>query len=194
MLLGIDMNRRTFLLATVGTIPSIALGYPADTFSPQLWQDLNGGNTTFVLNYRASWSLTCQIKAELISEALADNPAVERLIIDGSIIRVHQHVASKKTGIRQFQGKSRGGLSTKIHAAVDALGNRVRLILTPGQASESKQAQALIAGFEADVLIADKGYDADNILLEIEAVGSKRLAVTFSAMLYIVACVIWIVY
>ncbi len=96
----------------------------------------------------------------------------------------------KKEGDSQFQGKSRGGLSTKIHAAVDARGNPVRLILTPGQASESKQAQALIAGFEADVLIADKGYDADNILLAIEAAGSERLALTFSAMLYIVACVI----
>jgi hypothetical protein len=93
----------------------------------------------------------------------------------------------KKEGDSQFQGKSRGGLSTKIHAPVDALGNPVRLILTPGQASKSKQAQALIAGFEADVLIADKGYDADNILLAIEATGSERLALTFSAMLYIVA-------
>lgn len=32
-------------------------------------------------------------------------------------------------------GKSRGGLSTKIHAAVDALGNPVRLLLRPGQSS-----------------------------------------------------------
>lgn len=30
-------------------------------------------------------------------------------------------------------GKSRGGLSTKIHATVDALGNPLRLLLTPGQ-------------------------------------------------------------
>ena len=77
---------------------------------------------------------------------------------------------------------------------MDALGNPVRLILTLGQAYKSKQAQTLIAGFEADVLIADKGYDADNILLAIKAAGSKRLAVTFSAMLYLVAGVIWIAY
>ena len=55
----------------------------------------------------------------------------------------------KKEGDSQFQGKSRGRLSSKIHAAVDARGNPFRLILAPGQASESKQAQALIAGFEA---------------------------------------------
>ena len=36
----------------------------------------------------------------------------------------------------EAMGKSRGGLSTQIHAAVDALGNPVRRILTQGQASE----------------------------------------------------------
>ena len=40
-------------------------------------------------------------------------------------------------------GKSRGGLSTKIHAAVDALGNPVRLLLTGGQASEYGQSKVL---------------------------------------------------
>lgn len=58
-------------------------------------------------------------------------------------------------------GQSRGGLSTKIHAAVDALGNPVRLLLTAGQTSECTQAEALIAGFEAGYVLADKGYDAD---------------------------------
>lgn len=37
-------------------------------------------------------------------------------------------------------GKSRGGLSTRIHAAVNALGNPVRLLLTPVQGSEYGQA------------------------------------------------------
>ena len=60
-------------------------------------------------------------------------------------------------------GKSRGGLSTKIHAAVDALGNPVRFILTAGQYSEIRQADALIEGFSADYVIADKGYDSDFI-------------------------------
>lgn len=46
-------------------------------------------------------------------------------------------------------GKSRGGLSTKIHAIVDALGNPLRLLLTPGQASEYEQAAALIDGLRA---------------------------------------------
>ena len=40
-------------------------------------------------------------------------------------------------------------MSTKIHAAVDALGNPVRFILTEGQSSEYGQADALIEGFQA---------------------------------------------
>lgn len=66
-------------------------------------------------------------------------------------------------------GKSRGGLSTKIHAAVDALGNPVRFILTAGQYSEIRQADALIEGFSADYVIADKGYDSDLFIVAIES-------------------------
>lgn len=69
-------------------------------------------------------------------------------------------------------GKSRGGLSTKIHAAVDALGNPVRLLLTAGQVSEYTQADALIGGFRADFVIADKGYDSDAFVEAIENGGA----------------------
>jgi len=67
----------------------------------------------------------------------------------------------KNSQAQEAMGKSRGGLSTKIHAAVDALGNPVRLLLTAGQVSEYTQAEALVDGFCADFVIADKGYDSD---------------------------------
>jgi hypothetical protein len=53
-------------------------------------------------------------------------------------------VRLKKTQPEQAQGRSRGGLGTKINAAVDALGNPVRFFLTEGQTSEYTQANALI--------------------------------------------------
>ncbi len=57
-------------------------------------------------------------------------------MVDGSIAHVHQHGApQQKRQKEEFVGKSRGGLSTKIHAAVDALGNPMRLLLTAGKAS-----------------------------------------------------------
>lgn len=64
-------------------------------------------------------------------------------------------------------------MTTKIHAAVDALGNPVRLLLTAGQASEYGQANALIEGFDADHVIADRGYDSDEFVQLISAGGAK---------------------
>ena len=67
-------------------------------------------------------------------------------------------------------GRSRGGLSTKIHALVDADGLPIRLSLTPGQASDVHGAQALLNDLRrGTVVLADKGYDADWIREMIEA-------------------------
>ena len=77
----------------------------------------------------------------------------------------------KNAQANEAEGKSRGGLSTKIHAAVDALGNPVRFILTEGQSSEHDQADALIEGFQADFVLADKGYDANDFIEKMQATG-----------------------
>ena len=61
-------------------------------------------------------------------------------------------------------GRSRGGLSTKIHLAVDEFGRARRLILGPGQQSDYAVTSELLSGLEAETLIADKGYDADWII------------------------------
>lgn len=54
-------------------------------------------------------------------------------------------------------------MSTKIHAATDALGNPVRLLFGPGQRNDITKAHELIEGFEPEAVIADKGYDADHL-------------------------------
>ena len=51
-------------------------------------------------------------------------------------------------------------MTTKIHAVVDAVGNPLRFILTPGQVSDITQAEALIADLPAEHVLGDKGYDA----------------------------------
>lgn len=57
---------------------------------------------------------------------------------------------------------TRGGLTTKIHAAVDALGLPIRFELTSGQWADSPQAEGLIAGLEGvGHVIADPGYDTE---------------------------------
>ena len=64
-------------------------------------------------------------------------------------------------------------MSTKIHAAGDALGNPVRLIGSPGQRNDIAFAHELVDGFAADATIADKGYDADHLCDRITETGGE---------------------
>ena len=70
---------------------------------------------------------------------------------------------AKKNG-EQAIGRSRGGLTTKIHALVDALGNPVEVRLTAGQAHDLTGAQLLLDDADPHALIGDKAYDADPLL------------------------------
>ena len=59
-------------------------------------------------------------------------------------------------------GRSRGGLTTKIHALVDANGLPVALKLTEGQAHDGRSAADMLQGLGAgQILIADRAYDSD---------------------------------
>jgi len=61
-------------------------------------------------------------------------------------------------------GRSRGGLTSKIHALVDTEGRPVALRLTGGQVADCTEAEALIDDLgEGDILLADKGYDSNAI-------------------------------
>ena len=59
-------------------------------------------------------------------------------------------------------GRPRGGLTTKIHALVDANGLPSLLKLTAGQAHDGRSAADMLAGLgEGQILLADRGYDSD---------------------------------
>lgn len=59
-------------------------------------------------------------------------------------------------------GRSRGGLTTKIHALVDAEGLPITLKLTEGQAHDGKSAEGMLDDLAAgQILLADRGYDSD---------------------------------
>ncbi|MDP5336860.1 MAG: IS5 family transposase [Paracoccaceae bacterium] len=61
-------------------------------------------------------------------------------------------------------GRSKGGLTTKIHAAVDALGLPIRFAITPGQWGDCPQARGLIEGLTGvGHVMADAAYDADHL-------------------------------
>jgi transposase len=91
-------------------------------------------------------------------------------------------------------GRSRGGLTTKIHALVDANGLPIALKLTEGQAHDGRSAVDMLGGIGADqVLLADRAYDSDalrNSLADrgawanIRPMPNRKRIPAFSAFLY----------
>jgi transposase len=69
----------------------------------------------------------------------------------------------KKLQSEEGLGRSCGGFSSKIHAVCDALGNPLDFIVTAGQVHDATQALTLVKGMPAQGLLADKGYDSDEI-------------------------------
>src|SRR6476620_9521719 len=70
----------------------------------------------------------------------------------------------KKNSGDRCVGRSRGGLTTKIHARVDGQGRPIQILITPGQAHDLTGAEPLLANLaRRTVVIADKAYDADRL-------------------------------
>ncbi|MFC5384953.1 transposase, partial [Aquamicrobium segne] len=64
------------------------------------------------------------------------------------------------------------GLTTKIHALVDARGRPIRLKLTAGQAHDGRSAADMFATLApGQVLLADRAYDSDALHDEMAARG-----------------------
>lgn len=60
------------------------------------------------------------------------------------------------------------GLSSKIYVKIDATGQLIHVVLTPGQTHESQ-----VAGGEAcDYFLADKVHDIDEFRAELESAGT----------------------
>ena len=62
-------------------------------------------------------------------------------------------------------------LNTKIHLAVDANGMPVRVLITEGTRADCKEAIHLIEGISAETLLADRGYDTNQIIAYAAGVG-----------------------
>lgn len=91
-------------------------------------------------------------------------------------------------------GRSRGGLTTKIHALVDANGLPVVLKLTAGQAHDGRSAADMLENIgEGQVLLADRAYDSDALRGElakrgawanIPSIPARKSPLGFNAFLY----------
>lgn len=79
----------------------------------------------------------------------------------------------RKRGAKdQALGRSRGGLTTKIHMLADALGRPLRFIVSAGQAGDAPQAPALLNGQTGAAVLADKAYDSNALRAIIANLGA----------------------
>ena len=105
------------------------------------WRDLpqEFGAYTTCYNRFVRWR-RAGVWAKLMSALAGAHDAAVQMI-DTSVIRVHQHAACIARNRRQSMGRSRGGLTSKIHAVVDINGLLVRLALTAGEAHDNQLAE-----------------------------------------------------
>ena len=70
-------------------------------------------------------------------------------------------VAVLTRGNNAETGRSRGGLTPKVHMVTDGLGNPLRFLLSGGDCNDICMAQALLEPFDltGKLILADKGYD-----------------------------------
>ena len=173
------------LLVFLRTCPGVRLGNEACCrrfVEGVLWMSRSGAQWRLLPSQYGHWNSVYKrfarwcakgIWQQMHQHFIAD-PDMEYLILDSTIVRAHPCAAgAAKSGGEQALGRSRGGFSTKIHIAVDGLGNPLRFTLTGGQRHDITQADVLLADYESDYVIADRSYDADSFRQAIEARGAK---------------------
>ncbi|MCX4804764.1 IS5 family transposase [Streptomyces sp. NBC_01214] len=96
--------------------------------------------------------------------------------VDSTVVRAHQHAAGARKGLRSpALGRSRGGLTSKIHLACDGTGRPLAFVLTGGNTNDCTQFTAVMDAIRVprtgpgrprirpDHVIGDKGYSSKAI-------------------------------
>src|SRR5207344_1761609 len=135
------------------------------------WRDLPPffGNWNTVFKRYRDW-----VKAGVFTrlfDACSDTPDMEYAMVDATIVKVHRHGQGAKGD--QAIGRSKGGMTTKILALTDALGNLVRFVLLPGHRFDTVGVAPLIGGIAFGGLIADKAFDSNAIIANLNERGAK---------------------
>ncbi|WP_446696931.1 IS5 family transposase [Streptomyces thermocoprophilus] len=139
------------------------------------------GNWRGVYNRLRMWAVDGtweRVFTTLVAQADADEDLNWAVSVDSTIVRAHQHAAgARKRGPRPESrpnhaiGRSRGGLTTKIHLAADARCRPLAFVLTAGQAGDAPAFTDVMARLRVprrrgrprtrpDLVLADKAYSS----------------------------------
>ncbi|MFD4344557.1 IS5 family transposase [Streptomyces coelicoflavus] len=139
------------------------------------------GNWRGVYNRLRMWAVDGtweRVFTALMAQADANENLNWAVSVDSTIVRAHQHTAGarKKEPQQANQptpaiGRSRGGLTTKIHLAADGHCRPLAFVLTAGQAGDAPAFTVVMARLRVprrrgrprtrpDVVLADKAYSS----------------------------------
>lgn len=135
----------------------------------------------------------------LLARADDDGLIDWRVTVDSTITRAHQHAtnthrpekcraAAQGQGLNGHRepaghaiGRSRGGLTTKIHHAVDGQGRPLAVIVTPGEAHDGRSLPLLLGELRVPRAGAGRPCTTPTMLLGDKAYSSRAIRATLKA-------------
>jgi transposase len=103
---------------------------------------------------------------------IVQDPDLEWMFVDSTIIRAHQNAAGMNGGDdKQSLGRCVGGFGTKLHLAVDSLGNPVAMHVSPNQDADVKHALIVMGDHRPELAAMDKAYDSNELMTELKSRG-----------------------
>ena len=149
-----------------GMLYRMRVGYP--------WRDLPIAFGCWNSIYKRFNVWSAKGKWYKIFKLLVREPDLEWAFIDGSYAKAHQHSAGATGNGDEGIGKSCAGNTSKIHLVVESCGLPIDFEITGGEINDCTAAPELIAKLpKTDAIIADKGYDSEQIREQISAKGSQ---------------------
>ena len=94
-------------------------------------------------------------------------------MVDATIVKAHRHGQGAKGGLGPGYGPVQRRHDDKILALTDALGNLVRFVLMPGHRFDTVEVAPLIDGLAFEGFIADKAFDSNSIIADLNERGAK---------------------
>ena len=167
------------LLGFFSAQSNIYIGDPIDFrnfIEAVFWILRSGSQWRLLPDYYGNWnSIYCRFNDwskkgiwEAMFNHFCNEPDLEHILIDSTVVRAHACSAGYRAGDQSVEGLGRscGGFSSKIHVAVDGLGNPLKLIISEGNAADISYANELIDGYTNTTILGDKGYDSNELIIE----------------------------